>query len=137
MVKPLIVLDTNVFVAAGFNPESSSAQILEQIRSGQIRMVWNEQIRQEIQHILRKIPHLSWEQVSSLFKEEDYYTGETHFEKFNFIADPDDRKFVALSEASGAVLITMDYDLLSIRNEVSIPILTPGEFLSNSTRFIR
>jgi putative PIN family toxin of toxin-antitoxin system len=137
MVKPVIVLDTNVFVAASFNPESSSARILEQVKRGQTRMVWNEQIRQEIQYILQKIPHLCWEQVSDLFKQEDYYMGEIPLEKFNLIADPDDRKFIALSEATGAVLITMDHDLLSIRNKVPVSILTPGEFLSTQTQSTR
>jgi hypothetical protein len=34
-----VVLDTNVFVAAGFNPRSASARIVEAVKRGQVRMV--------------------------------------------------------------------------------------------------
>ena len=42
-----VVIDTNVFVAAGFNPQSASARILEGIREARFRLIWNEPTRRE------------------------------------------------------------------------------------------
>lgn len=132
MPNPALILDTNVFVAAGFNPKSASARIVEQVRSGQLRMIWNEDTRREIQHIVSKIPRLSWRRVAELFREEDRYDGKTSPEQFDFIPDPDDRKFAALAEATGAVLITNDDHLLSRRDRAQLPILTPREYWEQS-----
>ena len=37
-----IVIDTNVFVAAGFNPRSAAARILAGVRDGRFQLIWNE-----------------------------------------------------------------------------------------------
>jgi uncharacterized protein len=42
---PRVVLDTNVFVGAGFNPRSHSALLLDAVRDGRLRMVWDDAIR--------------------------------------------------------------------------------------------
>jgi predicted nucleic acid-binding protein len=131
MSKPSIVLDTNTFVAAGFNPDSDSAQIIREVESDHLRMVWNEETRGETEQVLRQIPHLSWETFAHLFHEEDRYEEETHPARFDYVPDPTDRKFAALSRATGATLITMDEDLLSHREHADVPILTPGEFLKS------
>ena len=47
MPPPAVVLDTNVFVAAGFNPRSASARIVDAVKHGQVRMVWNDATRRE------------------------------------------------------------------------------------------
>jgi uncharacterized protein len=59
-----IVIDTNVFVAAGFNPRSASARILTGLREGRFRLIWNEPTRRETEMILRRIPRLDWEKVA-------------------------------------------------------------------------
>ena len=43
-----VVLDTNVFVAAGFNRGSHSAWLVEAVRDGRLRMVWDNATRAEI-----------------------------------------------------------------------------------------
>jgi predicted nucleic acid-binding protein len=123
-----VILDTNVFVAAGFNPQSASAHIVEKVRSGRLRMIWNEQTRREVEQILSKIPRLSWGRVADLFREEDQYVGETYPERFGYIPDPDDRKFAALSEATGVTLLSRDDDLLNSRAQAQVAILTPREY---------
>jgi predicted nucleic acid-binding protein len=129
MSLPAVILDTNVFVAAAFNKGSASARIIDQVRSGQLRMIWNNQTRRETQRILSKIPRVSWNSVAELFREGDRYEGETFPEKFDYIPDPDDRKFAALAQATGAVLITNDDHLLSNPHRAGLEILTPREFL--------
>ena len=37
-----IVIDTNVFVAAGFNSKSAAARVFEGVREGRFRLIWNE-----------------------------------------------------------------------------------------------
>jgi predicted nucleic acid-binding protein len=123
-----IILDTNVFVAAGFNRRSAAARIVEQVRAGRLRMVWTERTRRETQQILTKIPPLSWDDVAALFRPEDCQAGETVTDEFDFISDPDDRKFAALSAVTGAVLLTNDGHLLLHRERAAAKILTPSEY---------
>lgn len=124
-----VVLDTNIFIAAAFNPDSHSARIIEAVGQGQLRMLWNEQTRRETEHLLRKIPRLSWEKFCDLFQEKDRYQGEIDPEQFSFVADWEDRKFAALAEAAGAILVTQDQDLLSIRKLICVPVLKSRELV--------
>src|SRR5881227_2454265 len=93
-----VVLDTNVFVAAGFNPGSHSAQLVKAVRDGRLRMVWDDATHAEVEHVIRQIPRLSWTRVADLFRSEDGFGGSTHPESFGFVPDPADRKFAALPE---------------------------------------
>ena len=123
-----VVVDTNVFVAAGFNRRSAAADILQQLHAGTLRLVWNEQTRRETHYVLNKIPRLSWDGVSDLFCDEDRHDGPTDPGMFAEIPDPDDRKFAALAFATGAVLLSNDHDILDYRDQLQVEILTPGEF---------
>jgi predicted nucleic acid-binding protein len=126
------VLDTNVFVAAGFNPRSASARILDAVRAGRYRLIWNEPTRRETEMILRRIPRLRWEDVADLFRPEGEFTGPVDPDAFAFITDPDDRKFAALSAAAGAPLVTNDNHLLAHRDTIGIEVLTPRAFLAQA-----
>ena len=125
-MQEAVILDTNVFVAAGFNRHSASARILDCVRLGRLRMIWDYQTRGETQHILNRIPPLSWSGVAELFRNEDCHHGGTAAENFAYIRDPDDRKFAALADATGAVLLTNDDDLLRARARLKV--LTPREY---------
>jgi uncharacterized protein len=128
MSSPTVVLDTNVLVAAGFKSRSASAKIVDAVKQGQVRMVWNDATRREIEHIIGKIPPLRARADGRLFRPADQFTGPTHPERFAFIPDPDDRKFAALADAAGAALISNDEHLLAHRDRMAVPVLTPGEF---------
>jgi predicted nucleic acid-binding protein len=56
-----VVIDTNVFVAAGFNAKSASARILAALRERRFQLVWNEPTRRETEFVLRRIPPLRWD----------------------------------------------------------------------------
>jgi putative PIN family toxin of toxin-antitoxin system len=124
-----VVVDTNVFVAAAFNRGSHSAWIIEAVRNGRLRLVWNEATRRETRKILRQIPPVSWEAFAELFREENRHRGAVNEAWFEQVRDADDRKFAALAYAAQATLITQDDDLLSQRAGVGIRILTPTEFV--------
>jgi predicted nucleic acid-binding protein len=122
------VLDTNVFVAAGFNSGSHSAQLVEAVRDGRLRMVWDEATHAEIEHVIRQIPRLSWARVADLFRSEDRFTGATNPRAFSFVPDPADRKFAALAEAVQAPLVTSDAGLLNAGAQMGVAVLKPSEF---------
>jgi predicted nucleic acid-binding protein len=124
-----LVLDTNVFVAAGFNPRSHSAEIIRRAREDNWQVVWNEETRRETLRLLNQIPPLSREEFAGVFREKNRFVGPVDPGQFRFIEDPDDRKYAALAEASGATLVTNDDHLLSKRGRLGIPVMTPGEFL--------
>lgn len=123
-----VILDTNVFVAAGFNPRSASARLVDAVRQGQLRMVWNDATRREIETIVKKIPPLRSFSIAALFRPEDRFKGATHPQEFAFIPDQDDRKFAALAHATGAVLISNDEHLLKFQDRPELTVLTPGAF---------
>ena len=125
-----VVLDTNVFVAAGFNRRSSSAQIIRGIEQGRFELVWDQATRRETERIVRQIPRLSWQAFAPLFRKEAEYTEEIAPGQFLNVEDPDDRKFAALSAASGSILITNDDHLIAPRSILDIEIRTPTEFLA-------
>lgn len=125
-----IVIDTNVFVAALFNPKSASARILEGIREGRIRLSWNQPTRRETEMILRRIPRLQWQTVADLFRPEGEFTGPADPAAFGMIADADDRKFAALAAAANAPLVTNDNLVLAHRGRIGIQIVTPRDFLA-------
>jgi predicted nucleic acid-binding protein len=125
-----VVIDTNVFVAAGFNPRSASARILDGVREGRFRLVWNQPTRGETEMILRRIPRLHWQKAADLFRPEGEYTGPVDPAAFTVIPDPDDRKFAALSAAANVPLVTSDKLVLAQRDNVGIEIVTPRDFLA-------
>jgi len=129
-----VVIDTNSFVAAAFNPNSSSARVIEAVRAGTLRLVWNDATRRETEHVVRKIPPISFDQFAALFRPDDRYAGNTHPERYAHVPDEDDRKFLALAEAAGATLITQDDHLLAGRDRANVPVLRPGEFLQKRGR---
>ena len=66
-----VVLDTNVFVAAGFNPCCHSARLVQAVRDGRLRIIRDDATHAEIEHVMRRIPRLSWTRIADLFRSED------------------------------------------------------------------
>ena len=130
-----VVIDTNVFVAAGFNPKSALGRILEGVHEGRFRLIWNEPTRHETQMILRRIPRLDWRGVADLFRPEGEFIGETDPRAFAAIQDPDDRNFAALSAAAAAPLVTSDKHVLARRAVVGIDAVTPAAFLARQNKW--
>lgn len=128
-MRPAVVLDTNVVVAAGFDRRSACARVLELILDRDVRLVWDAATREETEHIVRRIPPLARSVVLGIFESGERFAGATDPEAFAAVPDPDDRKFAALASAAGATLLTMDAHLLSGRADAGVAILTPREFL--------
>ncbi|UEM22196.1 PIN domain-containing protein [Skermanella mucosa] len=128
-----LILDTNVFVAAGFNPGSNAAAVVEAVREGRYRLAWAEATRRETETVVRRIPGLDWSRLAGLFAASGEHRGPLDVSSFSRVEDPGDRKFAALAWATGAALITSDAHLLSCRDELPVTVLTPREFVGGST----
>ncbi|MEM9062570.1 MAG: PIN domain-containing protein [Pseudomonadota bacterium] len=124
--RPRAILDTNVFVGAGFNPRSASSELVKAALAGQIQLVWDAPTRDETRRILTKIPKLSWSAVSDAFSADTEWTGSTNLDAVSYVGDPEDRKFAALSLATGAPLVSSDSDLLDHADRLEV--MTPGAF---------
>ena len=85
------------------------------------------------QNVYIKICPLRARPVAELFRPADRLTAATHPERFSFIPDPDDRKFAALAQAAGAILISNDKHLLRYRDNMDFRVLTPGGFGNTNT----
>jgi hypothetical protein len=110
-----------VFVAAGFNPGSHSARLVEAVRHGRLRMVGDDATHAEIEQVMRQIPRLSWTRIADLFRSEDRFGGSTHPEAFGFVPDRADRKFAALADAVQVPQVTSDARLLNGGSQMAVP----------------
>jgi predicted nucleic acid-binding protein len=124
-----VILDTNVFVAAGFRPRSAAALLVRAIREGRHRLVWSEPTRRETEAVLRRIPRLRWTGVEDLFRAGRKYEGALDPQAFSFVPDPDDRKFAALGAATGCPVISGDAHLLAHTHAIGAGVMTPRAFL--------
>jgi predicted nucleic acid-binding protein len=123
------ILDTNVFVAAGFRPMSASARLIAFARDGVILLVWDHPTRAETRRILEKIPRLSWAAVQGLFTDDGEFRDRTSPEDFELVRDAEDRKFAALAAATGVPLVSSDQDLLEHQGSDVFEVRTPGEMV--------
>lgn len=121
------IFDTNVFVGAGFNRRSASARLLEAAADGRIAMVWSQATRAETRRILNRIPPLDWEAVEDIFAPA-HEVPDADPTTAPFVTDPEDRKFAALSIATGVPIVTSDDDLLSHAGRLDV--WRPGAFTS-------
>lgn len=122
-----VVLDTNVFIAAAFNNNSASAQIIELVRKGAIEHVWHMRTRAETRALMRKIPPIDFEAYADVFLEKQRYAEKLWEDVFHKVPDPEDRKFAALAQQADAVVITNDEHLLAAAN--AVPVIKPGVFM--------
>ena len=123
-----VILDTNVFVSAAFKRQSASARIIKAVRGGALAMIWNVATRLETQTVLTRIPPVSWDEVADLFQEQHRCDSNIDLLAVQFVSDPEDRKFAALAQATGAMLVSSDKHLLEHRSLLDV--CTPTEFLA-------
>ncbi len=122
-----VVLDTNVFVAAGFRSSSASAKLVDALRDGRLLQLWTEATRAETESVLRRIPRLGWTPVAPLFIEAGQRP-EVDPDTCAFVEDPADRKFAALALAAGCPLVTSDAHLLDHRERPGLEVVKPSMF---------
>jgi len=125
-----IVIDTNLFVAGYFNKDSASAKILEMAKRGKIQVLWTEEIRKEVERIIKNIKAKKkfQKEIQKIFKEENKI--EPRFKIKEIKEDPEDNKFLECAYFGEAqVIVSSDRHLLSLEHFRGIPIYTPKTFV--------
>ena len=123
-----VVLDMNVFVAAGFNRDSGSVRLIQALRRGELTPVWDAVTRRESRRVAEQIPLLFWKASAKLFEEQGRYPGSLALAEVDYVPDPADRKSAAPAAATGAALISHGEELLANRAQADIIVATPTEF---------
>src|SRR5690606_42093946 len=93
-------------------PGIRPAPLGREVREGRVGRVWAEPPRREDETLLRRIPPISWRDLSDLFRDEDRFPGSVDQRGFESVPAPDDRKFASLAAAAGATLVSLDAHLL-------------------------
>ena len=133
LTKTRVVLDTNVLVAAHFNPGSASNRILELCQRKKLALVFTSHILKEFSLILRNISARKSfrEQIDKIISQAILINKAP---RVNIVAeDPDDNKFLSCALAGKAdYIITSDRHLLVLRKFRGTKIVKPVQFLSES-----
>jgi putative PIN family toxin of toxin-antitoxin system len=122
-----VVLDTNVLVAAAYNPGSASRRVIEACLSGELTPVLSPALRREYDFILARAapgrPYL--ERLQALLESAEVVVPDQ--EPRVVPDDPDDDKLVAAALAAGAALITNDAHLLAVAGHGGLRVLRPAD----------
>jgi putative PIN family toxin of toxin-antitoxin system len=126
-----VVLDTNLLVAAYFNPKSASNKILELCQGQKLVLLVTSSIAKEFSYIMNRIS------AAKNFRTriEKLISAGRLIEKTIKIdvitEDPDDNKFLSCALAGGAdYIITSDKHLLILKKFRGIRIIKPAQFMS-------
>ena len=120
-----VVLDTNVLVAAAYNPASASRRIVEACLDGELTPVLSPALRREYEFILARAtrgqPYL--ERIHRLVDGAEVV--EPAQTPRVVPDDPEDDKLVAVARAAGAVLISNDAHLLALAGHEGLMVVRP------------
>ena len=131
--RPTVVLDTNAFIAAYFNPRSASAHIINLCCRGKCQAVFSPRLRKEIESVLKQIG--AGERFRA--KVQEFFEGARMIRITREIPlimeDPDDNKFLNCALQGGAdYLVTSDRHLLKLGEYLGVKICKPSQFLRHA-----
>ncbi len=123
-----LVLDTNVFVAAAYKPESSSRRLLDAVAAGRVTLLVSPPVFGEYRKVLPKSVRSAdaerrIREWLALAEAVDAGRGERVV-----AADASDDKFVELAlEGRADAIVSSDGHLLGLAGKLAMPVLRPGE----------
>jgi putative PIN family toxin of toxin-antitoxin system len=122
-----VVLDTNVLVAAAYNPDSRSRKIVEACLKGERTAILSSALRSEYERILPRAVrgHPYRTRLRELLETAEVV--EPAETPRVVPDDPDDDKLVAVALAAAAVLVTNDAHLLAIAGHQGIRVVRPAD----------
>jgi putative PIN family toxin of toxin-antitoxin system len=122
-----VVLDTNVLVAAAYNPGSASRRIVEACLAGELTAVLSPALRREYEFILsRAVRGQTYrERLQQLLDKADVVVPAATPRVVP--DDPDDDKLVAAALGAGAVLVTNDAHLLAVDGHEGLKVVRPAD----------
>ena len=125
-----VVLDTNVLIAAAYNPGSASARIVNLCRDGRLSMVVSPDLEREYDLMLHRALHgkANREAIdAAIDRAKLCFPAET---PRVVTADPtDDMLLAAAVEGQANALVTNDAEVLKVDSYHGVRILRPREFL--------
>jgi putative PIN family toxin of toxin-antitoxin system len=120
-----IVLDTNVLVAAAYNPGSASRRVVEACLKGERTAVLSPALRREYEFVLSRAargqPYR--ERLQQLLEKAEVVLPDSAPRVVP--EDPDDDKLVAAARAAGAALVTNDAHLLALAGHEGLKVVRP------------
>ena len=126
-----VVIDTNVFIAAFYLPESRPAGVVLLSRRQTILNVISPPILKEVERIIKK--KLLWDnaKTQSAVRRIRNFSEEVHpQERLAIIVDDPDNRILECAVAGQAdFIISGDHHLLDLKNYQGIKIVTPARFL--------
>ena len=135
MIK--IVLDANQFVSALLKPASNSAQLLDLVHAGKIRLLVSKRIIAEIERVIRypKIKKIHRRSDSNLdafiikiIRASQMVSGRLSLQVIK--DDPTDDKYLECAiEGESDYIVSGDKHLKDLNSFQGIPIVSPAEFL--------
>jgi putative PIN family toxin of toxin-antitoxin system len=122
-----VVLDTNVLVAAAYNPRSASRHVIEACLGGELTPVVSGALRREYEFILaRAVRGRAYlERVRQLLDRAEVV--EPAQVPRVVPDDPGDDKLVAAALAAGAVLVSNDGHLLALAGQEGLEVVRPAD----------
>jgi putative PIN family toxin of toxin-antitoxin system len=128
-----VVIDPNVWVSAVINPYGTPARVVEAVASGQIVAVVNQHLLDELTAVLVRPKFRRWISVADAVAFVETLGGHADLHPDSAspaprVRDPDDDYLVALAEATGAVIVTGDADLLDA--DLKPPAITPADLVA-------
>ena len=124
-------MDTNVLIAAAYNPGSASARIVILCRDGSLTLVVSPDIEREYDLILDRALHGKANRQAidaAIDRAELYFPEKT---PRVVAADPaDDMLLAAAVEGDADVLVTNDAEVLKVGEYRGVIVLRPAEFMS-------
>jgi len=128
--RPLVVLDTNTFVAARFNPGSASARIIDLCIEGKCQAVLSAKLRAEIESVLRRVRPGEEFQANVRRFLRGAKVVRVARELPLVMEDPEDNKFLNCAIQGGAnYLVTSDRHLLKLGDYLGTRVCKPPQFL--------
>ena len=122
-----VVLDTNVLVAAAYDPRSASRRAVEACLAGGLTPVLSRALRREYEFILARAargrPYL--ERIHQLLGGAEVV--EPARTPRVVPGDPGDDQLVAAALAAGAVLVTNDGHLLALAGHEGLEVVRPAD----------
>ena len=126
MTQPRVVLDTNILLDLWLYDDPATPALREALQTGAVQWLTSAVMREELARVLA-YPHI----VQRLAR--DGKTADEVLQQFDEHAqlqaaadkapytckDPDDQKFIDLAVAHGAVLVSKDKAVLTMRNRLA------------------
>lgn len=131
MLKPKVVVDTNLFVSAHLIPSGNPAKIIDDWIDDRYTLILSKPIIEEIIEVLQRkgVSIERIERLLTLISQQAIMI--TAKEELSIIKDdPDDNKFLECAVSGKAdYIVSGDKHLINLREYEGIKILTPKEFL--------